>query len=737
MRNNRSHLCTTICSFFVLAAFAAATTDAFALPPPSPGQQLRNATADLNAWLSDSPAAQGWRDYLKLDLLEGELAKGRAADPAHLEEVLKQLKSGAPGLDKSEFQAVAKALPAWIAEVQLGTPDRVVAALKEAKGKFAPLTPDQVEASRVAALKSVEQLKTFLSKDPKRAAAWNEYFGLDALQTELTKTKDVDPRALRDKLKLFTAGYPGMEKPEFTAVRNHVRRYANDLQASYDANFKARFEAALDGVAAAVSAKPTDKLDRVALGQHFDDLATARFDAKLLRAARRLVSESNLFVVANSAVLAAGIENDIDEITPVRDFILGTSIRGTGRTQGRLLLELIPFDSQALLKLVFRATTKSQTTGFNGPAQIHSAGTTQLFGSKVIALSGEGFTGFEPTASATTHTTTTGIGSNRRLLNNMITNIASQRVAESKGTAQRIAASHAEERLKGRLEEQASTSLAKANRGFNDKFLSPLRRWGAEPEAILFATSKDDLTFALDEASATQLAAPLTRPATQENWPLSTRVHESMVNNFCTTSLAGTEMTRERMKQIVLDMTGKLPKEMTEDADQEPWTILFADADPVTVSFDGNKASVVIRIASYLYRDSELPAMNVTAHYNLKLDNGKMTAVRDGDLDISPPGFDRTKGDKLSSKQTVVRRLLSKQFGKIFKPDYKSDGLELPGRWSKLGKLPWGELKTDGTWLVAGWKMPPPGTTPAAKPATTPTDRQAATGGTAMNVVER
>ena len=62
----------------------------------------------------------------------------------------------------------------------------------------------------------------------------------------------------------------------------------------------------------------------------------------------------------------------MDEVTPVKDVILGTNISGTGRTVGKVDLQLVPTDDKAILDTVLSGKVHSRTVGHNGPATIHS-----------------------------------------------------------------------------------------------------------------------------------------------------------------------------------------------------------------------------------------------------------------------------------------------------------------------------------------------------------------------------
>ena len=94
--------------------------------------------------------------------------------------------------------------------------------------------------------------------------------------------------------------------------------------------------------------------------------------------------------------------------------------------------------------------------------------------------------------------------------------------------------------------------------------------------------------------------------------------------------------------------------------------------------------------------------MNVTADYKAEISGNGSRLVRQGDLQIVPPSFVPGKS-RLSSQQITLRTLLEQRFGKLFEPEIKSDGLELPGQWAKAGRLDLKHLKSSGGWMAMAW----------------------------------
>ena len=134
----------------------------------------------------------------------------------------------------------------------------------------------------------------------------------------------------------------------------------------------------------------------------------------------------------------------------------------------------------------------------------------------------------------------------------------------------------------------------------------------------------------------------------------------------------------------------------------------------MTVAFHDNGFQLTVRGQRYTSGDREFRAMNVTANYKVQMQGTGSKLVRQGELEILPPGFVRGQG-RLSAQQVTLRTLLQRKFGKMLEPEIVSEGLTLPGRWEQVGRLDLKQLHSDGGWLVMAWIASGKPAEPAAK----------------------
>ena len=717
----RTHIRLVAFAAFVSAAYASSAPLLAAESPVA----VKEALSDLDAWLGTGTAAKGWSDYLNLPALRAELDKGQDANLATIEGVESKLNSGASGLELARFRALSEAVAAWTDHLAIRQAPSLSQATLDAQSKFKPITAEEVAASKFALEEATAKLAQYLSNGA-NSENWKKYLRFDELQTQL-KAEKPDLTVLADIYYLFTADQVGLEMPIFSGVADTLERYVNDV-AAQDEKLQEQFNEQLKGLAATLdeyAKAPTADL-AADIGGRLGWLANRRQVPALIDAIRQELSRPNLFVIASERLVGAGIAQPVDEVTPVRDYILGTSISGTGHMVGNVTAELVPSETSATIDTMLKGTVQSRTVGVNGPATIHSNGTTALAGRKRIVLASDGFLVYPSTAAANTNTQVTGIGGS-----GIVQRVASRRVGEQKGQAERIAADHAADRVRGRLDKQVNDQLAEANKNFQARFREPLMRRRALPE-LAFRTTAEELLVNVLAAGRNQIAAPVAPPELHSGGDLGAQVHESAINNFATILVGGVTLEEEELQKKVIDIRGSLPDSLKSDEQRDPWSITFARNQPVTVKLKDGTIEITVRGQRYTSGDQDFRAMNVTARYKAELTEPNelgihgIKLIRQGDLEIVPPGEPR----RLSGREITLRTLLEKRFGKLFETEIVYDELVLPGRWRQAGLLDPRQLDIKDGWLVtslteSGVPAPPEEEKPATvekRAAEKPTD---------------
>ncbi len=583
--------------------------------------------------------------------------------------------------------------------------DPLVEIANRAKADLRLTTERQVAKAREGSRTELKRLARFLKTGGKNGTGWRRFLKWADLRRQLD-SRQPDLGLLEQVFARLSSEQPGLELPQFLGLRRSLRKYIDTAAVRANAQAKANIEGQLDALVAELSALGKDPNAESArlIGQRLGYLHRVGQASSLVHAVRARYCQPNLHLGVSREMLATGFERTVDNTTEIREFILGTDIRGPARTRGNVHLELLASADRALIQTVMVGESLSDNIGVNGPVQIFSKGVTQLRATKQIEISASGLTTRPAHSTATVKTTITdiqplrcGIGS--RLIQRM----AWRQAGKKQSQAEWIAAGRAEARLNKRVDQQANRLIAKANDKFLSNFRNPLLRLDQFPQSLNLSTTPDALHVRMMQANIHQLGATTAPPELTPGHMLSVCVHQSLISNFANAALAGRTLTEEALQTKLKDLLGQVPEELRSKPDVDPWSITFAVSDPVTIRFADGGYHLTIRGQRYTSGERSFKAMNISVRYKLEKSGGGMKAVRQGDVDISPPGF--IAGEtRLSASQIALRTLLEKRFNNVFKAEVVTDGLLLKGNWARLGKLSLMQLGCEAGWLTLAWK---------------------------------
>jgi len=587
-------------------------------------------------------------------------------------------------------------------EEGLPSPKELPAACRAAKADFRPLTAEDVQQAKTQLLADLKNLDRKLAADGRNGESWRTYLQWDKLRAQLNSDDGGDLDVLKSIYERFAADQQGLELVWFRNAAEALWRY-RFLAASVDnEKLKPAYEQLLDSLAKHLeqyAARPTAE-NALQIGNAVGQLQDARQAPQVVNAVAHHFRRPNMLMQASADIITAALNDEVDYTEPFTDYILGTHIRGTGHTVGQVTAELIPDDKRGVVDMTFLGITESKNIGSNGPVQIHSNSATRIGARKRLWVDAKGFHALPASANAASESEINSIRGSA-----MAQRIASQRVTQQKGRAEQIAAQHAEQRAARRIDRRAAEAIARANDSYVAKIRRPLVDRKLFPQRFDFSSTAETLRLVGLQADYCQLGAPRPAPLKPNNKAdLSLRMHESAINNLAASAWAGRTVSDKRIEAALVNLLGEVPEQLQDDEDQQPWAITFADEEPITLAFAGNKGVLTIRGRKYRRGDESYPGMNVTVVYQFTKTGRQFKAVRQGKLQINPPGFISGKGEKLSSRQVVIRKLLDRRFGRIFKPEILIEDLELPDRWSKVGKLRPVELVAKDAWLAISWQ---------------------------------
>jgi hypothetical protein len=254
------------------------------------------------------------------------------------------------------------------------------------------------------------------------------------------------------------------------------------------------------------------------------------------------------------------------------------------------------------------------------------------------------------------------------------------------------------------MDNEASPMLSKANTAFAEKVSRPLVLFDQFPRLFQLSTTPDHLYLKATQSADDRFGAPSPPPEAPAGALMTLRVHESMLNNILAGFLAGRTVVQHDLEQTAMEYVGRIPDEIEPDEEKEPWSLTFAAPDPITLRIDDNQAAITVRGDAYTKGNKRFEAMYITAHYKILPSHRGFKAIRQGELQIFPPGYVPGGSQKLAVRQIILRNMLSKRFDKILKPEVYSEGMKLPGRWAETGPLIANRTQADNGWVLVTWE---------------------------------
>jgi hypothetical protein len=570
---------------------------------------------------------------------------------------------------------------------------------QKAVSEFRPITPQDIEAARQQLLAATKALENRLNQAGPEAEGWKNYLLFDAFRTELRKAKP-GLEVLEVVYQRLSAGHEGLGLTWFRQLRLALERFIRLSRGLDEKDVEKNYQLVLEELGKSLVAYQSDSSPENAskVQELLRWLEVANQAPTLRRAVLDHFSQPNAVIQVSSAWIKTGSQVPVDVHEPVREWILGTDVRGTGHIVGSRAICLVPSQHCAQFAITVEGVLESDTVGYNGPARIYSHSRTPFVAQKMIQFGPEGLEIKPAFCDASAHTDIKDVDVTCR--SQCVEKIAWRRTWQQKPAAEQEAAWKAERRIARRVDSEAESRLTEAQSRYLKRIRQPLLERDLFPDFFAATTSEESFQLTLRQLGHSGLSAA-TSPPPAANGDIVVRIHQTFFNNFVEGFFGGMILNEERFQDVVRNLLGKLPEELQPEPGEEPWTIRFSDQRPLAVWFADNRVSIEFRGATYWKGDRSYPGMDVKVVYGIEANQaeGRIRLVRVGGLSVFPPGFDPSK-DRFSVRQQTIRRLLERRFEKIFRETVEFQPIELKDDWAKGGPLEVKSIACQDGWLV-------------------------------------
>ena len=206
---------------------------------------------------------------------------------------------------------------------------RLIAMAESAKSQFQPFPADQVVRTHSRLQRAVKRLDAVLKRTTSaNGQQWKEYLRWDSLVGELERSETPDRAPLEATASRLFQNYGSLELPVFTRVRDALMAYLTAREMAENERLADAYAAQLDRLVERLREYERQGTYQQAqqLGPLVGWLENARQADELVAAVRRQYGCPNFYAELSEELVSEGVTTEVDEITDVRDCILGSAL---------------------------------------------------------------------------------------------------------------------------------------------------------------------------------------------------------------------------------------------------------------------------------------------------------------------------------------------------------------------------------------------------------------------------
>ena len=419
----------------------------------------------------------------------------------------------------------------------------------------------------------------------------------------------------------------------------------------------------------------------------------------------------NVTAQVSQRLLSDLVTTPVENTTRIADNVLGTSVRGSVKTQGWVFPLLVPSNDKGVVQLRFKGVSRSPNlVGQNGPATIYSSSVTNSEMWKTVVFDEKGIRHLPTEGQVQTQVNINGVSAKRPL----VERIASRRANASRGQAQAFTSARTKGELKQQIDRGAKEPLLTAQDYFVHEFLEPLKERNALPKLLQFTSTREHLRLAMQQLGRTEVDQPIGVPTFNPRHDLAFGLHESAVNSFYEVFYAGETMRDADWLKLMDTITGDEPAPLRTKSGSPRWSVTLREKLPLELTFNNGGATIALHFTKLKIGEKQFDkTFTVSARYQLAITSTGPQVIRKGEVRAE------VESEEKSSDLDEAIALLKEKFAGVFQPEPSAEGLTLlaDDLVSKLNKVSLVQMEARGGWLVLGYQLPQAQLLVAKRPA--------------------
>jgi hypothetical protein len=571
-------------------------------------------------------------------------------------------------------------VPSGIALAQLTDADRerIAAEMDAAAEQLDGSRFPDLESSKSKLLSHVDSVERYFetSTDQENRDAWLRYIDVDPLveQIESDQSPSAIGRQATDLRYRLIGIVPGLELTVLRDLRDSVEQLIEAIRFHNKEKSKKLLSRHLTSLAEHVRGLDDNPSsgDVALISTALGILESSGQAEELAASLRDTFGRPNVAILIGQSMVDSIIHQEISQIMPVRECILGTRIVGTAELTGTLSASLHPSVGAAKIGVSLDGQIVSNNLGFNGPVRLRTTGQGDVHVTQTMNIDDSGITFDRAITQATLETSISSIEHPLRF----VRNIARRRASQQKAQADRIALGRMSRRVGTQFESQTGDAAATASPNLLAKIRPVLKRMSHDQPECQFSSTDQAILVDATFRRPDQLSAVLSPPPITEPYDAAIQIHESVFDNAMAPVLAGRTFTEDRLREL-LDMLGReLPtQDASEEGDIEPsFEIDFADRQPIVFEARDQTVRIGVRGTRFAQGSREIKeSMEITATYQpVTTADGTAMLRRVGNIDVD---FGR---ERLRVSQAGIKRTIQKKFSAVFPSELLDRALIVP-----------------------------------------------------------
>lgn len=577
--------------------------------------------------------------------------------------------------------------------------------------ELTPSTEADLEAARAQLSDALDRAKGRINRFPDTAPGWNAFLEVPALEAALA-SPNVDPDLLSRVAERLTWSSPGVDRPEFLALRLALQHYVTVAESVEEAGTGRDWTSEAEGLRKALDALAAGQGtsdDRRVVRQSIGWLASTGQASDLALGLAREFNSRNVHLRASEQLVNARLSETFTDVSSICEEIEGTKITGRGNSRGLATIELEPSAENARMKFTFVGHTDARSIGRNGPVRFNTDVIVPFHIWTYATLTPDGQV-IEPVRVQVSRTNphVYNIQTDfRGVLDSFVTCIAERQIDKKRDEAEAASRAKAKKRYHKQFNERLEEERLKGEA--NQKELTePLEARGLMPRHVRLASSDDHLFISMLAARGGQLGSAVPPPQWTSAGDLNVLLAESALENMAESLLAGERFDQERVAREAKDLLGEVPDALKPSDDSEVSAVTFASTEPARIRFADNLLVFTLRFSAFESGERAYTAMDVTARYRPEQTDDGWFLVLD-ELNAYPPDYDPVTNPRLGVRTKIQQRVLLRRFDDVFQERIDlNDPIEIKDDMDRVtAVIVIDQVKPSEGWLELGYRQRP------------------------------